>query len=63
MFKHSSSSLSLCIALLLVFSITFQGFARATGMIVSAKTVNIEKSASTDVQKESGTGAEVTGNK
>src|SRR5229473_1126533 len=56
MFKHSSSALSLCIALLLVFSITVQGFARATGMIVSAKTANAEKSASTDVQKESGTG-------
>src|SRR5882762_173515 len=54
MFKHSSSSLSLSIALLLVFSITFQGLARAT-VIVSTKTANVEKSASTDVQKESGT--------
>ena len=56
MFKQASSSLSLSIALLLVFSITFQGFARATGTIVSAKTANVEKSAATDVQKESGTG-------
>ena len=55
MFKHSSSGLSLCITLLLVFSITFQGLARAT-VIVSATTANIEKSASTDNQKESGTG-------
>src|SRR5438094_318274 len=56
MLKHSSSSLSLFIALLLVFSITFQGLARATGMIVSAKTIELEKTASTDVQKESGAG-------
>ena len=56
MFKHSSSSLSLSIALFLVYSITIQGFAHAMGMIVSSKTVELEKSASTDVQREGGTG-------
>src|SRR5229473_5656826 len=56
MFKHSSSSLSLSIALVLVYSITFQSFAQATGVIVSAKTIELEKSAYTDVQRESGTG-------
>jgi Bacterial Ig domain/Carboxypeptidase regulatory-like domain len=54
MFKHSASTLSLCVALLLAFSITFQSFARATGMIVEAKRVNnVEKSAWTDGQKKS----------